>query len=49
MHVETAARSTVPGVSARFTWSTPMEVVVAVVGVVRVVVGAIAPSGSYHL
>ena len=39
MHVEVGARSTVPGLSARFTRSTPMGVVVVgVVGVVVVVV-----------
>ena len=40
MHVEVGARSTVPGVSARFTRSTPMEVVAVEVGV-GVVMGAV--------
>ena len=35
MHAEVGARSTVPGLSARFTRSTPMGVVVVVESVVR--------------
>ena len=48
MHVEVGARSTVPGLSARFTRFTPMGVGVAVVGVVVVVIVVVVGASSHR-